>query len=344
MKFEIVAEVGPCEGDVEYARRVIQRLAGTGISMKVQWYDADTLAHPTAKRYDHTDDRDLTQHELFQQQLSWAHWAMIRREAQAAGVEFFPTVFSDEAIEKAAGMGLDRVKIASGDITYHQLIAHAAETMDRLVISTGGATEAEIDMAVGAAKAANPKIELTMLACHLEYPTDLFDANLARVSALKNKGMKDGYEVGYSDHTAGIQTSAVLPLLGATMWEKHVTVGGPAVNPVGDHTFAVVPEDFAVARKAISGIFAMLGSPRLEPTEGEAAARVGARRGTYATRDIKKGEVLERADVEFLRPAEGMSPAQFKQWEGAKAMVDIPAGVPIRLNQFGHVGGSLTVE
>lgn len=312
-------ECGPCDGDLAYALDLVDVLAAQPpTTMKVQFYTAETIAARYSPRYDRTDDRPLSQRQLFADQLTWDQWAEVAEVATKKNVPFFPTVFSPQAVDKAVEMGIRTVKIASGDITNLPLIHHASQC-DNLILSTGAATRPEIKRALDASSPANA----TVLACHLSYPTELQEANLLRVTAIKEAFP---YPVGYSDHTRGIATVAPLVVLGATMWEKHFTI---ATRPEGDHAFAITPDKLATAHQVHKTTIKALGSTNLIPTPNELAARRGARRSLATLTDIPKGTVITRNNTTFLRPATGFSYEEAPLVYGAVATADIPEGTTI---------------
>lgn len=304
---EFVMECGPCDGDKSYAIDVIDTLAPLQsirpVAMKVQFYGAVPLAARGAPRYDRTDDRPLSQFELFETQLDYDDWAEIYQYATDSSVPFFASVFSMEDARQAYRMGIRRFKIASGDITNYRLISQVVPLADHLVISTGASTEGEIqDAATWAAEGIGTK--LTLLACHLAYPTDLGHAHLRRVERLQRAFPR--MDIGYSDHTHGINTVAPLVTMGARMWEKHFSLR--VASHDGDHAFAIRPGDLRQAIMQAEFTEDMLGSTSLHPTSQELAAREGARRSLASGPDpIREGDVLTAANTLFLRPATGIS-------------------------------------
>lgn len=321
----VACEAGMCRNDPAYARLVVQSLRGLpDVWMKVQMLRPETIASRTATRYDRTDTRNLTQRELFEGALSYGAWAEIKSYADEHGVKFVPSVFDHEAVEAAAAMGCDTLKIASGDLTYHALIAHAADVAQHVVLSTGAATEAEVEQAVETAWGAHPRW-VTLLACHLAYPTSTTSAHLARVHALRDL---HGWtcDVGYSDHTPGVDTFPLLAAMGASMVEKHYTI---ARGDTGDDTFAMTPGQLMRGLDDMQRTLAVMGEATLEPTPEEADARHGARRSAHARMDLSAGWRLEPEWVDFLRPATGLQPHQMDGWWGKTLTRPVAAGEPI---------------
>ena len=113
---EIVAEVGPCNGYVTDALNYVDACADLDITMKVQWYNRDTLVTRDAPRYDHTDLRRITQYEMFAETIDCTGWREVFQYADHSGVEIFPSVFDLGAVTMAREFGVRRLKIASASL------------------------------------------------------------------------------------------------------------------------------------------------------------------------------------------------------------------------------------
>lgn len=361
----IVAECGPCDGDLDKALQLAESLGHKrdrfateriSLAMKVQWYDADSLVLPGTQRYDHTSGGPPTQHELFQHQLTYDQWLEVAQYCASISLPFFPSVFSIEHLGWAKEMGIQTIKIASGDITYHDLIAAAARYASHLIVSTGASTEEEVEAALTVIDKARglSNLAVTLLACHLEYPSSADHANLARVSALFIKqhfANRKTVDVGYSDHTRLVTAMGVaLGILGASMWEKHYTLW-PGTG--GDHDFAVSSYHIEEMVNAVQAGTEMLAPGDLVPSPAELEARVGARRSLVAKQDIPRLTKLTKDMFVALRPGTGIPPSDLARITGniegqvapaQRAMVDIPAGTVVTYQMVGNVGATLTVE
>lgn len=315
---ELILEAGNCNDDNIYAVKVIEEVSrlrdlapdGLDVILKVQMYQPETISTPTAPRYDNTSGTAKNQRELFHMALGYDDWRRIKREADNLGVPMFASVFDHQAVEAAVDMGMDRLKIASGDVTYLELIQHADQAMQRvggtLYISTGASDYddlADLAPVLGDWPRVNKPV---LMACHLAYPTPIEHANIARVAELRH-ATNGRYPIGYSDHTEGYRE--VLPLLiglGAHCWEKHFTL---TPNMGGDHDFAMYPAEVVEMFVEWEKLMSVWGSPNLTPTEAEQPARELARRGLYAKVHITKGDTFTHGNVAVLRPARDARPA-----------------------------------
>lgn len=304
-----VAEVGPCNGDLDYALRMVDAMADAGADViKGQLYTADGLVTDDAPRYDRTGGHEGTQHDAFQTQLSLYEWEEVAGRCHDVGVGFTITPFFLDALDWLVDLhrliDVPFIKIASADITHRTLIQAAAATGIPLVISTGAADGAEIARAGRWARHTNPDVDLTLLACTLSYPCDDEDAHVNRLVTLR-----DTFAVasGYSDHTVGWSAAQTARQLGATIIEKHVTL---TPGEGGDHDFAATPagvRTFQKGRTMWTGR-TVEGSGRLVVHDCELEARKLARRSVCAARDLQAGHVLSEQDVTWLRPGGGIDP------------------------------------
>lgn len=344
---EIWAEAGACEGDMEYAMSAADAVKRSGAdALKVQWLTPEKIFHPDAPRYDKTPGDWDTQTGGYRKLLTYAEWSEVVDYTLELGIEFIPAVFDFDAVERVEYLGLVHAKVASGDITNESLVKYVASVVKHITISTGASTMDEVERAVSWAQSMKPGIQITLLACHLEYPSDLVDAHLGRMIALRDKFPQ--LRIGYSDHTPGIDSVTLAYLLGAQVLEKHFTLTGTGG---GDHSFGVTPDDLTNAVNIITLVERVVGDIELTPTPGESAALIGARRSLYAASDISKGDKLSRENTIALRPHDP-SALDASQWSeyvergergGIRAAVDIPRGTPITIKMVGN-SATLTVE
>ena len=298
----LVLEVGAVN-DHDWHQQAIAAARQVGAwGYKVQMYRADTLTTRTAVPYGHVRE-PATQHDAFSGAPDYGFWADIKDEC--TDMTFFTSVFDFAAVDACLRMGIGTIKIASADITHRLLIEAAAESSTHLILSTGASTLAEIERAVDWVLGVHYAPRLTLLACHLEYPTPKGAAHLARMDALR---VAFPHDVGYSDHTRGVNTIRAAFSLGASMVEKHFTI---TPDEGGDHDFAITPDELVTWQEPFPSpqLSTMYGSSDLAPTSGELAARQRARRSPYAARHIPGGtEIDPWRDVDYLRPCIGPEP------------------------------------
>lgn len=336
----VVAEAGQCKGSVSYVLEAMEtaKLAGCWAT-KIQLLQPETIAVRDAAIY-WDDDRP----EITGQRASFATAGCLDYdavpdlmvEADRIGIELFASPFDFDAIEVMAKAGMRYCKIASGDLTNEPFVRAAAQAFpDGIIMALGAANETEILRTVDwiTEEMARPH---ALLACSLCYPTPFDRAELRRLNTLRRLADEEGwtFEIGYSDHTPGWESGGLAVAAGATVLEKHYTLD--ARDPsVPDNNFALDPVEIASYVKAANRAHAALGDGALEPTDIEAAARVGARRSICAARDIAAGEQITEADLTFLRPANaaGFEPFDADLVVGKTAGEDIAAGSVVLRSQ-----------
>lgn len=330
---EIIAEIGAANGNLAYAMSAATAAAQAGAHMiKGQMYRRDTLVTTTAETYGAERlEEAATQWDNFEHTLTYEQWGLVKDHCDGMGVGFGASVFDHQAIIAGEKMGIGCYKIASADLTYKQLIVHAASTGKRMIVSTGGSYATEIKRAARWIFDAGGR-DVTWLACTLCYPTDVRDANLLRMISLRN--LLDG-PVGYSDHTEGITVMLRARELGADVLEKHFTV---TPGEGGDHNFAVTAtqlgEYFQKAAVNAYGDVEADGHPTLSPRACEWPARLNARRSVTVIRDLPAGHTLADRDLALLRPGTGIAPDNLPAVVGACLVKSVKAGTTLLPNMI----------
>lgn len=229
----VIAEIGNNhEGSPERAIRLVQSAIATGVSaVKLQLFRAETLVNKTMPAL--VNGEYTTQYERMKSlELPWEVYEEASRLTRAAGKDFVLSVFDVELLEKAEHL-IDRLKIASGELTHKRMLKAAAEFPRPVILSTGMAEDDEILAAVDIACPAFVLHCVSIYPCHPNY------AHLLRIAHLR-KLIGDRYPcvyVGYSDHCVGYHACLAAIVLGATVIEKHFRDddGGQ----VGDHVHSL---------------------------------------------------------------------------------------------------------
>jgi sialic acid synthase SpsE len=222
----------------------------------------------------------------------------------------------------------DALKIASGDITHHRLIARAAATGRPLVMSTGLSTLDDVAAAVMCALEAGAR-QLALLHCVSAYPTPDDEQNLAAIGTLATVFR---VPVGLSDHTADAAGVSAAVALGASVYERHIKASD--TDPVIDAAVSSSPEALARIVAVAAATQARLGSGVREPQAAERANRQGSRRALYATRDLAAGTVVADADVIALRPEHGVPANRWRDLIGTRTARAIAAFEPFRVEDL----------
>jgi N,N'-diacetyllegionaminate synthase len=234
------------------------------------------------------------------------------------GIMFLSTPFDLESIDFLNALGLAIFKIPSGEITNLPYLRKVGSLKKKIIMSTGMADLEEIKKALGVLISGGTlKKNITVLHCNTEYPTPYEDVNLLAMLTIKETFKVN---VGYSDHTLGIEIPIAAVALGATVIEKHFTLDRNMEGP--DHKASLEPEELKNMIKAIRNIEKAFGNGIKLSSVSELKNKLIARRSIVAARDIKKGEVFTEKNITVKRPATGISPMVWDKVIDKKARKD----------------------
>ena len=184
-------------------------------------------------------------------------------------------------------------------------------------MSTGMCSPEDVEAALQALAENGQDIgKVTLLHCNTQYPTPMCDVNLLAMNSLR----KYVRNVGFSDHTAGIEVPVAAAALGASVIEKHFTLSRDLPGP--DHKASLEPDELKAMIRAIRNIEVALGSKEKGVTPSEAGNKEIARKSIVASRMIRKGEILGEDNMTAKRPGTGISPMRWKDIEGTVAIRD----------------------
>ena len=239
----IIAEAGVNHnGSIKTAEQLIEAAAEAGADLvKFQTFSADRLVTGSASKaglpvgdhqHQRVSARDDPQTGTFPGDARGLDCTL-----QKCGGGFFSTGFDPQSVDLLAELGLDRFKIPSGEITNLPYIRHIGRYGKPIILSTGMALLGEIEAALEVLEASGtPRERVTVLHCNTEYPTPMADVNLKAMLAIRDAL---GVQVGYSDHTLGIEVPIAAVAMGATVIEKHFTLDRNLPGP--DHRASLEP-------------------------------------------------------------------------------------------------------
>ena len=342
MRTFIIAEAGVNHnGDEQLALQLVDTAARCGAdAVKFQTFSADKLVTASAAKaeYQKSATGDGGQHAMLKAlEMSPELHNKIVARCRAAGIEFMSTPFDAEAADFLLGLGMERIKVPSGELTNDPFLAFLGAKGVPLIVSTGMATLAEIEHAVGVIGRARasaghtaPLAEaVTILHCTSNYPAQCADVNLR---AMRTIGAATGLPVGYSDHTLGLSVSTAAVALGATVIEKHFTLDVNLPGP--DHQASLTPEQLAALVQQIRDVEQALGSSEKAPTASEWPIRSLVRRSVTLVRPLAAGAALSADDVVLLRPGTGITPGEMASAMGRRAARDLEAGTTLQWQDF----------
>ena len=309
---------------LEAAKKYIDGAKEAGIDCaKFQSYKAKTIVSKNSPAYwDTTKEPTKTQYELFLKHdgFNEADYRELCEYTHSKGMDFTSTPFDYNSADYLYEL-VDFYKVSSSDLSNLPFIKHIALKGKPMVISVGAAYLSEVDEAIRIIKEAGNN-DITILHCVLSYPTAPENANLRIIETLK-KTFPD-VKVGFSDHVAPDETMMTLAtayLMGAEVIEKHFTLDKTLKG--NDHYHSGDIEDFKKAINNFKWIDSVLGSGEKTVLECEQIPRREARRSLVLTRDIKKGEIINKEDLMPKRPGTGISPKFADIVIGRKAKRDL---------------------
>jgi len=245
------------------------------------------------------------------------------------GITVFSTPFDQTAVDLLEDLGTPAYKIASFEIIDLPLIRYVARTGKPIILSTGTATELEIQEAIDTAREGGCE-QLMLLHCISGYPTPVDQMNLRQIPTLMRRF---GVNVGLSDHSVGVSVGTAAIALGACFIEKHFTLDREQDGP--DSEFSSDPRDLEILCQYAKESWSALGNGDFSTPDVERQSMT-FRRSIYYVRDLSAGEVISSDDIRSIRPAGGLSPKYFDLIVGSTLLEDVKRGDATRWEHFSH--------
>lgn len=325
----VIAEIGINHGgSPERALALVDAAAAAGAhAVKLQTIAAEELVAPSCPAPSHVAAASLV--EFFRQfELDEAAHQAVAERAALRGLKVISTPFSEGAVDMLERVGVDAYKIASGDLTWDQLIARAASTGKPLIISTGMSALAEVRHALTVARLAGVE-QVALLHCVSAYPVPKGSENLL---AIRTLAQECRVPVGLSDHGEDTFALPIAVGLGASIYERHIVL--PDDAEAIDRAVSSTPAELAAAIGAGRRAWSALGSGRKDCLAAEAVNAVASRRSLCARRGLPAGHLLGADDLVALRPATGVPPAMLSAVLGRRLRQDITVGQPLTLSHL----------
>lgn len=334
----IIAEAGVNHnGSIEMAKRLIDVAAEAGAdAVKFQTFRAKQLVShhaPKAEYQTRTTDQAESQFDMIRKlELSETDHEILISHAHECGITFLSTPFDAVSLQLLTSrLGLQSIKIPSGEITNAPFLLDIARAAKRIVLSTGMCTLAEVETALGILafgftqateilpsrayfqQAFSSDVgqlalreRVTLLHCTTEYPAPFDEVNLRAMDTLS---AAFGLPVGYSDHTPGIHISVAAVARGAQLIEKHYTLDRSLPGP--DHKASLEPEELRQMVRTIREVEQALGDGIKRPTPSEWKNRDIARKSLVVAEKIVQGDRFTAENITCKRPGTGISPMEY---------------------------------
>ncbi len=329
----IIAELSANHnGSLERALKTIDQAKSCGAdAIKLQTYTADTL----------TIDCDLPDfiingglwdgYKLYDL-YKWAetpyewHEAMFSH-ARKIGITVFSTPFDETAVDLLEKLNSPAYKIASFEIVDLPLIQYVASTGKPIIMSTGMASEKEIEEAVITAKESGCK-QLILLHCISSYPTPMDQANLKQIPNLAKR-----FDVitGLSDHTLGTTAAVAAVAQGASLIEKHFTLSRADKGP--DSEFSLEPNELKKLCVDTRDAWSTLGKAEFKRQKAEEGSKV-FRRSLYFVNNLPKGHIINSNDIKRIRPGMGLAPKHINKILGKRTVKKVIRGKAVSFDDI----------
>ena len=325
----IVAEMSANHNmDFDRAVEIIRAAKEAGAdAVKIQTYTADTITlncdAPCFQITQGTLWDGTTLYKLYQGAYTpWEWQPRLKEIAEGMGLEFFSSPFDPSSVDFLEEMGVPAYKIASFEITDIPLLKKIARLGKPVIIATGIARLADIELAVRTCReAGNEKVIL--LKCTSSYPAPYEDINLRTIPS-----MGDTFDclTGLSDHSMGSAIAGAAVALGARVVEKNLTL--KRADGGADSAFSMEPEEFKEMTDNIRKTELALGRVTYDLTPKQAREREHAR-SLFVAKDMKAGEVFTPENLRSVRPADGLHTMYYEELLGKKIRRDAKLGTPM---------------
>jgi len=320
---DLIAEIGQAhDGSLGMCHAYIDAIAKTGVNaIKFQTHiaHAESSIHEPfrikfskqdATRYDYWKRMEFTQNQ----------WIEIGKHCKEVGLEFISSPFSNTAVNVLEAANVQCYKVGSGEVTNFLLLKRIVETNKPMIISSGMSSISELDATVGYLKSLNANFSI--LQCTTSYPTQPKDYGLNMIAELKER-----YHVpiGYSDHSAQIETGIAAVTLGAEILEFHAVFDKQQFGP--DVSSSLTISEITALVKGIRNIETALQNP-VSKSDNSAFKDLKSifEKSLAVNKDLKKGHILTFEDLEAKKPKGfGISATHFEKVIGQALTCDLKA-------------------
>jgi N,N'-diacetyllegionaminate synthase len=332
----VVAEVGQAhDGSLGTAHAYVDAVAGAGAdAVKFQTHLADaesTVDEPWRVRFSRQDATRLDYWRRME--FTEPQWLELREHAHDVGLEFHSSPFSLEAVDLLIRVGVDRWKIASGEVGNRDLLQAIARDGRPVVVSSGMSDLTEVAAAVALLRDAGS--DVTVLQCTTAYPCPPERLGLNLLAEYREQL---GVPVGLSDHTGTVAAGIAAAALGATLIETHVTLSREAFGP--DVSSSLTMSELAELVRGVRLVTISLEHPMPIDKASEAAPmRALFTRSVALRRDLPAGHVLSADDLTLKKPGSGLPADELPALVGRVLLCDVTADRLLRAEDLAAHGG-----
>lgn len=324
-KIFIIAEAGVNHnGSIQLAKKLVNAAVEAGSdAVKFQTFNAEKVVSIYAEKAEYqklaTNESESQLDMVRNLELDKAAHEELFTYCSSRNIQFLSSPFDLASIDLLDKLGLEIFKIPSGEITNLPYLRKLGALGKKIILSTGMADLGEIEDALDVLQKAGTALKnITIMHCNTEYPTPFEDVNLRAMLTIK--AAFPGMQVGYSDHTRGIEVPLAAVAMGATIIEKHFTLDKKMKGP--DHRASLEPNELKDMVHAIRNIEKAFGSGIKKASNSELKNKSIVRKSIVAARNIKKGEAFTQENITAKRPGSGKSPMSWDEITNKRASKD----------------------
>jgi len=327
MSVFIIAEAGVNHnGSVDLAKKLIDVASISGAdAVKFQTFRAENLVTKNTQKAEYqkqSSDILESQFDMLKKlELNEDNHKELIAYCQEKNIMFLSSPFDHESIDLLSDLELEILKIPSGEITNLPYLRHIGSLDKQVILSSGLSNLKEVETALNILiESGTSKNNITVLHANTMYPTPMENVNLNAMLTIKNEL---GVNIGYSDHTLGIEVGIAAVAMGASVIEKHFTLSKKMDGP--DHKASLEPEELKAMVGAIRNIEKALGSNEKKPSPSETINKNFVRKSISAKTNINKGDILNEKNLCVKRPGNGISPMKWDEILGTISSRDYNA-------------------
>ena len=316
----IIAEAGVNHnGDIQLAKKLCDVAKDAGVdAVKFQTWKTENIvtqeAPLAAYQEQNISSKGDSQFEMLKKlELSYDDFVELQNYCETIGVRFLSTPDDEESLEFLSGLNLDFIKIGSGEVNNIPYLRKIGAKKQPVILSTGMSFLGDIERAYNILLESGAS-SVKLLHCTSNYPCPMNEVNLNAMLTLK-AAFK--CEVGYSDHTLGIEVPIAAVALGATIIEKHFTLDKNMDGP--DHKASLNPEELKEMVQSIRNIEIALGNGIKCPNNSETETSKVVWKSIVAAEIIEKGSVFTEENLTVKRTGEGIPASLWDLVIGKKA-------------------------
>lgn len=331
MSVYIIAEAGVNHnGQLDLALKLCDAAKEAGVdAVKFQTWKTENIVTAQARQAAYQTENtgvEESQYDMLKKlELSYDHFRYIQDYCKRIGIDFLSTPDEEESLEFLVNLGLPLIKVGSGEVTNIPYLRKIGYQKKPVILSTGMSNLAQVAIAYDTLLAAGAP-SVALLHCTTNYPCPVDEVNLKAMCTLR-----DAFkcQVGYSDHTMGLEVPVAAVALGAEIIEKHFTLDRNIEGP--DHKASLEPAELKLMVQQIRNIEAALGDGIKRPNKSESENAKVVQKSILAKCPIKKGEVLTEDNLVAKRAGSGISSVYWDVIVGTKALQDYDIDEPIKL-------------